>query len=377
MPGAGDMRLIDAGTLAAGTPGTDWSVLSFPSLMLTGSGVLLATMRAGRSKDCDDERIELMRSTDGGRSWSQPEEPFRPLTVDGHHGSLKLCYLTETAPGRILAAAMWIDRAAHPGKPLFNAETEGCLPMAIALCDSRDDGRTFSDWRVVPMPAELGPLSLTSPILCLADGRLAMSIETNKSYFDAGPWRQKAVFLYSQDGGQTWSAPVPVAEDPSSRIFNWDLRCAVAPDGRVATFAWTYDTQAKRYLDVHRRLSADHGARWTAPEPLGLADQAGRPAMLPDGRVLLPYVDRFGAHAIKVRLAAAPDAPFAPETEVTLYDHAGAGAIGNDTGALLADMEMWSFGLPFAEALGGGEVLVLYYAGTSARMDIRYARLSV
>ena len=43
---------------------------------------------------------------------------------------------------------------------------------------------------------------------------------------------------------------------------------------------------------------------------------------------------------------------------------------------MLTDMGLWSFGLPYAEALGGtGEVLVVFYAGTPECMDIRWARL--
>ena len=40
-------------------------------------------------------------------------------------------------------------------------------------------------------------------------------------------------------------------------------------------------------------------------------------------------------------------------------------------------MDLWSFGLPFAEVLPGGDVLVLYYAGTPKALDVRWARIAV
>ncbi|MEZ4616120.1 MAG: hypothetical protein R2867_11550 [Caldilineaceae bacterium] len=166
-------------------------------------------------------------------------------------------------------------------------------------------------------------------------------------------------------------------EDPTGRIFNWDLRCGVAPDGRVATFAWTYDTQTTRYLNIHRRVSHDHGHSWSAPDDLGFADQAARPAMLPDGQVLLAYVDRFQSHSIRARLAPAVDAPFDAASDVVIYTHAEAAKQDDNTGELLAEMGLWSFGLPYAEALPNGEVLVVYYAGTSAAMDLHWARLQL
>jgi hypothetical protein len=370
------MQIIASGTLSRAEPGTARACLTFPALTSLSDGTLLATLRAGDEKDSANERIEFYRSRDGGASWDGPTHPFAPLEVGGVRGTLKLCYITELAPQQLLAAAMWIDRTSFPGKPLFNPETEGCLPMAVLVADSADNGMTWSEWRLVPMPEEIGPASLTSPILKLGDGRLAMSIETNKTYLDKRKWMQRAVFFYSSDRGKTWSErPVTVARDPKGRIFNWDLRCAVAPDGRVGTFAWTYDSEIGKYLSIHRRISRDAGATWTEPEDIGVADQAARPAVFPDGRVILAIVDRFGSHSIRARHAAALDAPFDPASDVTIYAHAQVSA-GADTGTgdALASMDLWSFGLPYAEALPDGDALVVYYAGNAKALDVRWAR---
>ena len=109
---------------------------------------------------------------------------------------------------------------------------------------------------------------------------------------------------------------------------------------------------------------------------IGVADQAARPAILADGRVVLAWVDRFGSQSIRARAAASIDAPFEPLSEVTIYSHAEASA-GTEisTGDALASMDLWSFGLPFAEALPDGDALVVYYAGEASALDIRWARL--
>ena len=90
-----------------------------------------------------------------------------------------------------------------------------------------------------------------------------------------------------------------VCQDPTGRIRNWDQRVNVAPDGRLVSFTWTYDSDTVSYRDIHRRISADEGLTWTDPEPLGITDQAGHPAILPDGRVVLrlggPLRDAFAA----------------------------------------------------------------------------------
>lgn len=370
------MQITASGMLSRAEPGTARANLTFGTVTALADGTILATLRAGDEKDSAKERIEFYRSHDGGANWDGPTHPFEPLEVGGVWGTLKLCYITELAPRKLIAAAMWIDRTSYPGKPLFNPETEGCLPMSILLADSSDNGMTWSDWRLIPMPGEIGPASLTSPLLRLRDGRLAMSIETNKNYLDTSKWMQRAVFFHSSDEGRTWSEPVTVAADPSGRIFNWDLRCGMAPDGRIGTFAWTYDSTKATYLNIHRRISSDGGATWTASEDIGIADQAARPAIFPDGRVILAWVDRFGSQSIRARSARAIDAPLDPESDVIVYAHADASA-GSDisTGDALASMDLWSFGLPYVEALPDGDALVVYYAGVAEALDIRWARL--
>ncbi len=369
------MQIIASGSVSQGERGTARAILTFGQTVALRSGLLLATCRAGSSKDSSDETVEFFRSADGGYTWSAAWRPFAAPQLNGRRGTLKLCYLTELASGRLLAASMWIDRTTYPNQPLFNAETEGCLPMEILLAESDDEGRSWSEWHQIPMPDEIGPASLTNPILKLGDGSLAMSIETNKHYADRSRWYQKVVYFHSVDQGKIWDDPVVAGQDPSGRIFNWDLRACVTPDGRIATFAWSYDTQTTAYLNIQRRISHDHGYTWSAPEDLGISDQAGPPAVLPDGRIVLAWVDRFGSHSIRARVAATADAPFDPASEVVLYTHGNEAKRDANTGDLLAEMGAWSFGLPSATALPDGDALVIYYAGDNGAMDMRWTRL--
>jgi BNR repeat-like domain len=371
------MDIVDRGYVSRCVAGTDRAVLGFPSVTALADGTLLASCRCGTTKDSADEVVEVFRSSDR-RIWRGPVHHFGATRVLGRLGSIKVCHFTELGSNRLLAAALWVDRESYPGKPLFNPETEGCLPMAILLADSVDSGATWSEWRNIPMPEEIGPPSLTSPLLRIADGRLALSVENNKTYEDRSKWLQRVVLFHSADGGLTWSGPVTAGADPTGRIFNWDQRVAVAPDGRIVAFVWTYDSESCRYLDIHRRVSRDGGFTWSSAEPLGFADQPSRPAILPDGRVVLAWVDRFGSRSIRARLAADVEAPFDRASEVVIYQQAGVSPGGDgisDTAALLGDMQLWSFGLPFAEALPDGDVLVVHYAGTAGAMDIQWARL--
>lgn len=371
------MRIVDAGVISQSAPGTGRAVYTFPALLTCRDGALLMTCRRGLDKDCADEWIELHRSTDGGRRWAQVECEFHTAKVEGAASSFRVCYLTEIDESHLLAASMWIDRETHPGAPLFNPRTEGCLPMGVFLADSFDGGHSWSAWRQVDLPADIGPPSLTNPLIKLNDGGLLLSVETNKHYDDDARWYQRAVTLRSYDGGMSWDAPCDAGYDRSGRIFHWDQRLGLTADGRLLSFAWVYDTETGRYCQIRRRLSVDSGRTWSAAQDIGIADQAGHPAMLPDGRIVLAWVDRFDSGSIRARVAACADAEFDPASEVVIYRHSKSERQGRGTAGTLDDMSIWSYGLPYAETLDDGDVMVVYYAGNQRAMDIHYARLSL
>ncbi|HVA88079.1 MAG TPA: sialidase family protein [Candidatus Saccharimonadales bacterium] len=365
------MKLIAQGILSAAEPGTGRAVAKQVHLAAFDDGEILATYRVGAASDSDVGNAEIRRSVDGGRTWSAPETPWA-TAFEGRRGTLYAPSLTVLRGDDLLACVLWVDRDEFPGEPIFSPQTEGCLPMRILLADSSDRGRTWTPWREVRMPADVGPPSLTSPVRRLASGRLLLSVESNKEYRDASPWFQRVVYLYSSDEARTWTKPVTVCQDPTGRIRNWDQRVNVAPDARLVSFTWTYDSETVTYRDIHRRVSVDEGLTWSAPEPLGVTDQAGHPAILPDGRVVLPWVDHFETHSLRVRSAAAIDAPLDPASEVVL--HASTAAVageGTDGGEALLAMGTWTFGSPFALGLRDGSVLVAAYIGdTDAAIGI-------
>ena len=376
------MRIVGRSTLNPATPGTARAAATFPTFTTLSDGSLLATYSIGSTKDSDDLTVELRRSSDGGATWTDPVAPFE-TTVLGRRGSLKFAPITRLDGDRLIVVVLWIDLEAFPGRPLFNPETEGCLPMAILVAESIDAGHTWTPWRAVPMPADVGPPSLTNAIVRFPSGRLLLSVETNKPYLDASPWLQRVVHLWSDDDGASWSEPRTVVADPTGRVANWDQRGAVAPDGRLVSFAWIHDFETVSYLDIRRRISADEGRSFGPPDDLGFADQPGHPAILLDGRVVLAWVDRFGTRSIRARIAASIDAPFDPDTEIVLFDAAAESAVdggspSGTTGDALVDMQTWSYGLCHADTLPNGDVGVVHYApGEAGGIEVRWLRVAV
>jgi hypothetical protein len=378
------VRIVGRSTLNPAEPGTHRAAATFPTFAVLADGTLLASYSIGSTKDSDDLTVELRRSSDGGATWDAPVRPFE-TTMFGRRGSLKFAPITRLDGDHLIMVCLWIDREAFPGEPLFNPVTEGCLPMAILLADSFDAGRTWTPWRSVDMPADVGPPSLTTGILPFPSGRLLLSIETNKPYLDTSRWLQRVVHLWSDDGGTTWSAPTTVVSDPTGRIANWDQRGAVTQDGRLVSVAWIYDFEAVAYRNIRRRISLDEGRSFGEPTDLGFTDQPGHPALLPDGRVVLAWVDRFGTKSIRARVAASIDAHFDADSEIVLFDSAAeareaanAGLSGTTTGDALVDMQAWAYGLCHADTLPNGDVGVVHYApGDAGGIEVRWVRLAV
>lgn len=357
------MRIVASGVISAPEAGTPRAVAKQCHLVGYPDGEILVTYRVGASSDSEHGNGEIRRSTDGGRGWGPAETPWA-TSFGGRRGTIYAPSLTLLGAERLLACVLWVDRDAHPGQVIFNPATEGCLPMKILLADSQDRGRSWTPFREVVTPDDVGPPSLTSPVRRLGSGRLLLSVETNKTYLDPSPWFQRVVYRYSSDEGVSWTPPVTVCQDPTGRIRNWDQRVNVAPDGRLVTYTWTYDSETVMYGDIHRRISRDEGVSWSEAEPLGITDQAGHPAILPDGRVVLPWVDHFETFSLRARLAASIDDDFDPATEVVLHQApAPVAGEGTDGGEALLAMASWTFGSPFALPLADGNVLVSAYVG--------------
>ena len=225
------------------------------------------------------------------------------------------------------------------------------------------------------MSSDVGPASLTNPLLRFPGGRLAISIETNKHYLDSSAWYQRVVYVDSDDSGDSWSLPRTTCQDPSGTLFYWDQRAAISKDGILGTFSWTYHKKENRYLNVSRRLSSDEGRTWTGPKTLASPISPLTPRSSTMARSCLHGSIAMG-RSRSGRVSPRIDAPFDAETEVVIYEAARPANATGTTGEMLSDMARWSFGLPYAETLPGGDVLVVYYAGDSAAMDIRWARLT-
>jgi hypothetical protein len=232
---------------------------SYPSqIVRSKSGELAVVIPYGRPGQGDRRNPVWVRSTDNGRTWSEPEPAALPGDQFG------AVFLEEDGT--------WVS---------LRFRQEGSPQEALHAYRSTDDGRTWSGPETMTVQGDW-PEQLTSSAwisgrpLRLHDGTLLVTVSTQVAdppYFK----KVSTNFVYrTTDNGATWSAPVRCDSNNDHREGDnrWfcpadfsEFGLAEASDNTVIGFGrpgpWPYMWRARSY---------DGGRSW---EPAGFADFPG------------------------------------------------------------------------------------------------------
>lgn len=248
----------------------------------------------------DGSRIAIAASHDLGRSWS------RPVAVDTDPADSQTTITAD--PRRAGAAYALISRfSSLPVLGLFEGLSEG-----VYFTATRDAGRTWSVPKLATLP--LPPLvpMLQKPIIEPDGSIVAIYTAVNVSEVllpdQARKLPLQVVAVRSDDGGATWSAPVPAAtfpdfgpHDPTDGTLvraGPFASAACGPDGRI--YVAYPDVRSEYDGAIRLTSSRDDGRTWSPPVTV---KRVGAQTFLPEvavdrqGDVAVSYYDLRHDHS--------------------------------------------------------------------------------
>ena len=256
----------------------------FPVAIRLKNGDVLAVIRGGAPHVGVKGRLDLVRSTDGGKTWSAPwtaiDEPLddrNPALGQLKDGTIVLAYAI---------AGNYDDTGLRFKGGRIDRDFDGAY-----LIFSRDNGKTWTKPVLDPViHAFYRGKGLVSPygkIVQLPDGTALMAV-----YFEFFDERKNQSYVFrSRDGGKTWGEPALMGAH-----YN-ETGIVRLRDGRVLA---ALRSEKGGHLAITE--STDQGRTWSAPRQITKdSEHPGDLIQLADGRVLLVFGQRNaprGVHAM-------------------------------------------------------------------------------
>lgn len=333
----------------------------WPTLARQANGGLLLVCSGGREAHvCPFGRVELMRSRDGGETWSWPQVILDGPIDDRDAGVL------ETRQGTLLITT-FTSLAYQP--QLERAQTQGNWPperlarwqaahrrvdeagrnkaLGVWMTRSTDGGLTWSSRYDCQVDSPHGPIQLS-------DGRLL--------YAGKELWHgeKRVGVCESSDDGQSWRwlATIPAREGDDAQAYH-ELHAVEAAPGRLIVQIRNHSSRNSG--ETLQCESEDGGQSWSVPQPIGVWGLPSHLLRLCDGRLLMTYGYRRSPFGNQARLSV------------------DQGRSWSDPMIISCDGEGGDLGYPSTVELDDGSLLSVWYEKMkgSANAVLRQARWSL
>ena len=320
--------------------------LAWPSIAVAGTGEVLVVFSGDREEHvCPYGKTLLIRSSDGGETWTDPAIINNTPLDDRDAGIIELA--SGTLVMSSFTGATWehIDRyrALDRWEPArIDAWVRHCskLPEETRSAwlgswtrRSTDGGHTWEPHVQSIVSAPHGPVQASGGELLYAgtavvDGRGAVLLATSTD--EARSWQVAGTVLHLDDypGEHQQFTEPHVAE-----LAGGELLCILRTDNGAA--------------GIHSCRSSDRGRTWSPPEPTGMIgfDQPGHLIRLADRRLLCTYGRRSIPFGQRACLSEDEGHSWRMDAEIVLRE----------------DGPSTDLGYPASAELSPGELLTVYY----------------
>ncbi|MBX7255998.1 MAG: glycoside hydrolase [Candidatus Hydrogenedentes bacterium] len=342
----------------------------FPSVLQAPSGDLLASFDMGIAMENADVRTYLCRSSDEGKTWSQPVRIHEPDCSQSPVSTLGRVSLLRD--GTLLALQLLCDRSRNEFG-LANPKTEGYVETQFCFLKSHDEGRTWSKPKLIMPPLAWNAFEICSPIISVSDSRWLLPTSLWRNWDGDCPFGMKAVSFLSDDQGETWHRTVDVMNLWEQQTVCWEQKQTELSDGRRMAVCWCYDYAKNSSLPNRYAFSTDHGESYGPALISPLAGETCTPYGLPDNHVLCIYrrVDERGLWA---HLACIEGDTWVPLKDEPLWGTARS-SYGLQSSSKVEEMAALRFGYPQLIRLPDGDFFVVFWCVEECVAQIRWIRL--
>jgi len=325
--------------------------IGWPTVCARANGELLAVFSGDRDEHvCPFGKVQMVRSSDGGATWS-PATNIGNTPLDDRDAGL-----VELSGGDLVAS--WFTSLAYtasirdraklkPGSPRFywwlhdekipaQTKRDGLGYFTIR---SSDGGKNWEAPVRTPGTAPHGPI-------VLKDGRLLYVGITYSGHFGifSGAANEVSV-AESRDGARSWrrigAIPLPAGEKPGD--FH-EPHAVETADGRLVAQIRYHGKGQGAAVRLWQSESADGGQTWQPARPTELAGLPPHLLRLRSGKLVSVYGRRFGAFGEYACISDDHGRTWDTANEIKLAGHFNS-----------------DLGYPASAELSDGSILTVYY----------------
>lgn len=345
----------------------------FPSLVVRPDGELVVAMDIGSAFEAVDVRSHICRSTDGGKTWSDPQKMYEPDT--SVHAVSVTTRVGQLGDGSLLGWASLFDRTLVD-LGLVNPKTDGFVPTEFATIRSTDGGRTWTSLRPVKLPVAWNEFENCSPVIQVAPQRWVVPASPMKNFNGETTTLPPGLVWTSTDRGETWTGHVETFGETDSGLSALEQKLTRLSDGRWLVVCWSID--AKGQTTPNRFAIADEQATAFGPwRSTGIPGETCTPVALPDNQVLCVYRS-FEKPGLWGHLASVKGDGWVPQDSACIWDGSNAPRAGlAERQTELRSMKDLRFGYPSVARLPDGDVLIVFWCVERCVGNIRWIRVKI